>query len=206
MVDGPAVGPDGTRPAAGKHSGYSNTLAVWTLPGTGPPVRTWTIDTPARTVATDFAPAADWIAVTDIESGVAVRSAADGSVTRSADAVWTNYTASVVRVGPAGRPVVGFGGVHLFAMRTPPDEPEVRWIRNDTRKHFTGLAFHPSGRYLLATSNDETVKVYDCDSWQVAKALTWHVGRLRSVAVSPDGLLVAVGSDTGKIVVFDFDL
>jgi hypothetical protein len=33
----------------------------------------------------------------------------------------------------------------------------------DRRQHFTGLAFHPSGRFLAATSNDATVKLYDVD-------------------------------------------
>ena len=32
-------------------------------------------------------------------------------------------------------------------------------------KHFTGLAFHPSGRFLAATSNDATVKLYDTSNW-----------------------------------------
>ncbi|MBX9581170.1 MAG: WD40 domain-containing protein [Gemmataceae bacterium] len=34
-----------------------------------------------------------------------------------------------------------------------------------------------------------------------------HLGhrRLRSVAFSPDGTLCAAGSDTGKVVVWDFD-
>ena len=32
------------------------------------------------------------------------------------------------------------------------------------------------------------------------------VGRLRSVAFSPDGALAAVGSDTGRVVVWDVDL
>lgn len=79
-------------------------------------------------------------------------------------------------------------------------------IRNESRKHFTGVAFHPSGRYLAATSNDTTVKLYDTESWQVAKTFTWNVGRLRSIAFSPDGTLAAVGSDTGKVVVWDVDL
>lgn len=72
--------------------------------------------------------------------------------------------------------------------------------------HFTGMAFHPSGRYLAATSNDATVKLYDTASWQLATSFTWDVGRLRSVAFSPDGTLAAVGSDTGRVVVWDVDL
>jgi hypothetical protein len=79
-------------------------------------------------------------------------------------------------------------------------------IINDNRHHFTGMAFDPSGRYFAATSNDETVKLYDTATWQLAKTYTWQVGRLRSVAFSPDGTRAAVGSDTGKVVVWDVDL
>jgi len=81
-----------------------------------------------------------------------------------------------------------------------------RVVTNDSRKHFTGVAFHPSGQYLAATSNDETVKLYDTATWQLAKAFTWQVGRLRSVAFSPDGTRAAVGSDTGRVVIWDVDL
>jgi WD40 repeat protein len=81
-----------------------------------------------------------------------------------------------------------------------------RVIRNDNKKHFTGIAFHPSGKYLAATSNDETVKFYDATTWDVARTFTWDVGRMRSIAFSPDGTLAAVGSDTGKLVVWDIDL
>lgn len=78
-------------------------------------------------------------------------------------------------------------------------------IRNDNRKHFTDIAFHPSGRYLAATSNDSTVKFYDTTSWKLAHAFDWDIGRLRSVAFSPDGMLAAAGGDKGKIVVWDVD-
>ena len=61
-------------------------------------------------------------------------------------------------------------------------------------------------RFLAATSNDATVKLYDTSIWALAKTYTWNIGRLRSIAFSPDGLLAAAGSDTGKIVVWDVDL
>lgn len=85
------------------------------------------------------------------------------------------------------------------------DQPPAK-IANTNRKHFTGVAFHPSGRYLAATSNDATVKFYDTATRQMAKAFTWSIGRLRSIAFSPDGLLAAAGSDSGKIIVWDVDL
>ena len=79
-------------------------------------------------------------------------------------------------------------------------------LKNDGRQWYTAIAFHPSGRFLAATSNDATVKLYDTDTWQVAKTFTWNIGRLRSVAFSPDGSLAAVGGDSGQIVVWDMDL
>jgi WD40 repeat protein len=79
-------------------------------------------------------------------------------------------------------------------------------LRNDSRKEFTGLGFHPSSRYLAATSNDATVKLYDTATWAVAEVYDWDIGRLRLVAFSPDGMLAAAGGDKGKIVVWDVDL
>jgi WD40 repeat protein len=79
-------------------------------------------------------------------------------------------------------------------------------IRNDNRKEFTGLAFHPSGRFLAATSNDARVKLYDTATWKLTQAFDWDIGRLRSVVFSNDGMLAAAGSDKGRIVVWDVDL
>jgi WD40 repeat protein len=79
-------------------------------------------------------------------------------------------------------------------------------FRNNTSKAFTGLAFHPSGRFLATTSNDGTVKLYDTATWAVAGRFDWDIGRLRSVAFSPDGMLAAAGGDKGKVVVWDVDL
>ena len=109
---------------------------------------------------------------------------------RSADGRWLACrTREVVRVYPAAG-----------AWKTIPT------VTNDSKKHFTGIAFHPSGRYLAATSNDKTVKLYDTATWQVAKTFTWDVGKMRSIAFSPDGTLAAAGSDTGKVVVWDVDV
>ena len=77
---------------------------------------------------------------------------------------------------------------------------------NDDRLYFTGLAFHPSGAYLATTSTDATVRLYDTTAWEVARTYAWQTGKLRCVAFSPDGMLAAVGTDSGNIVVWDVDL
>jgi WD40 repeat protein len=97
-------------------------------------------------------------------------------------------------------------GVRAAVFQTNNMGAEPVILRNDNRKEFTGLAFHPSGRFLAATSNDATIKFYDTSTWKVARSFDWDIGRLRSVAFSPDGMLAAAGGDKGKIVVWDVDL
>ncbi|MCE9567205.1 MAG: hypothetical protein K8U57_34820 [Planctomycetes bacterium] len=106
-----------------------------------------------------------------------------------------------------GSLLAGFDGlwVRVYPVTQPSEKP-IASIKNDNKKRFTGIAFHPSGKYLATASNDATVKFYDTTSWQVAKAFTWDIGKMRSVAFSPDGTLAAAGSGTGKVVVWDVDL
>jgi WD40 repeat protein len=107
---------------------------------------------------------------------------------------------------PDGRWVAGVHTKHLVAWQ--PDDPDTPPVvrLNAGRLYFTGLAFHPSGAYLATTSTDATVRVYNTASWEVARTLDWQVGKLRCIDFSPDGLLAAVGSDTGKVVIWDVDL
>lgn len=75
------------------------------------------------------------------------------------------------------------------------------------RKHITGNAFHPSGRYLAVTSNDKTVRLHDRDAgWAITRTFDWEIGKLKSVAFNAEGTLAAAGSETGQVVVWDVDL
>jgi WD40 repeat protein len=89
----------------------------------------------------------------------------------------------------------------LAALESPPVT-----VSSTTRLALTGVAFHPSGKYLAVTGNDATVKLYDVRTWSLLQTFAWDVGRLRSVAFSPDGCLAAAGSDGGQIVVWDVDV
>jgi WD40 repeat protein len=133
------------------------------------------------------------------------RSTADGAVEGTAK--WSSrYALRQTTLSPSGDRLVFVVGMVLYVHDlTRPTQPPLR-VLNDNRKHFTDVAFHPSGRYLAATSNDATVKLYDTQSWQVARLFSWEIGRLGAVAFSPDGCQGAAGSDTGKVVVWDVDL
>lgn len=136
---------------------------------------------------------------------IALRSRANGRVLQS-------WTGEVFGYGDRlfgshlSDAVVVQNGVWLRVHRIDDMAAPPRVVRNDNRKHFTALAFHPSGRYLAATSNDETVKLYDTTTWEVARTFTWDIGRMRSIAFSHDGTLAAAGGDSGKVVVWDVDL
>jgi WD40 repeat protein len=78
--------------------------------------------------------------------------------------------------------------------------------RSQGRKHFTDVAFHPSGRVLAASSNHETVRVFDSPTLAEREAFDWEVGPVRRVAFAPDGLRAAAAGKTGRVVVWDVDL
>jgi WD40 repeat protein len=140
----------------------------------------------------------------ELVSFVTIHVAESGELLREFESPNLGITEPVV--SPSGESFVVLAERSLLVWQTDGDSRPAKKVANDNRKHFTGLAFHPSGRYLAATSNDATVKLYDTESWQVAKTFTWNIGRLRSIAFSPDGTLAAVGSDSGKIVIWDVDL
>ncbi len=134
--------------------------------------------------------------VVTYDAATGARLGATGKVARSA---------GQALVSPDGRWLAGRDQVNVWLWPLGPDGAAVR-VKNDTRRHFTDAAFHPSGRYLAATSNDATVKLYDTTTWELARTFTWNIGRMRSIAFSPDGTLAAAGGDTGKVVVWDVDL
>jgi WD40 repeat protein len=66
------------------------------------------------------------------------------------------------------------------------------------------VCFTPDGATLLSGSEDGTVRVWDGESGRQKAALDWKVGKVRAVAVAPDGMTAAVGGD-GKVVLWDVD-
>jgi WD40 repeat protein len=116
---------------------------------------------------------------------------------------WVGYQSLA---SPDGRFFVMVMAAQLVMFSTDDFSQPLAIVKNPGKQHFTGIAFHPSGKYLAATSNDKTVKLYDTTSWELARTFTWDIGKMRSIAFSPDGTLAAAGSDTGKVVVWDVDL
>lgn len=104
---------------------------------------------------------------------------------------------------PDGSTLVGAAGPRLRVWDLANDR-EVAPHKRGT-KHFQGLAFTAGGRHLLTVSNDETVRVWDARSWAELTTIHWTIGALINLAVSPDGLRAAAGSDAGKVAVWDLE-
>ncbi len=143
------------------------------------------------------------VAVQNSVHELAVFDATDGRRITTVPAV--SKQISRLAFSPDGGRLVALAGRALLVWATADWSAQPRKVTG-ARSHFTSLAFHPSGRFLAATSNDATVRLYDTSNWALATTYTWDIGRMRSVAFSPDGLLAAAGSDTGKVVVWDVDV
>lgn len=135
---------------------------------------------------------------------VAIRSRTDGRLLAGTPQVYSY--GDRVFASPASEVFVVLTASRIRVHRVDDPANCSHEVKNDGRKYFTAAAFHPSGQFMMAASNDATVKLYDTRSWAVARTFTWEIGRMRSVAFSADGTLAAAGSDSGKVVVWDVDV
>lgn len=92
--------------------------------------------------------------------------------------------------------------VHLFDAST--GKPAAGLVHRG-RPFVTAIAVHPRGPVACART-DGTVTFWDADKLTQLRTLDWKVGKLVSLAFSPDGALGAAGTEDGKVVVWDVDV
>lgn len=93
-------------------------------------------------------------------------------------------------------------GLTCWNLAQPDEKP--RKATNPSRKHFQSMAVHPAGS-VLTVDNDRLVRVWDTPGLSPYRAIEWSIGKLYAVAVSPDGSRAAVGSHTGRVLMWDWD-
>jgi WD40 repeat protein len=143
----------------------------------------------------------------DYPMRVEVRDAATAAVRVTAE--YPSNQPARLLFSPDARQLVGFKDMTLMVWPVPEDLGSLgppQLIRNDNRKHFTAMAYHPAGQHLYATSNDATVHVFDSVTWERTERFKWQLGHLKAVALSADGMLAAAGSDKGDVVIWDVDV
>jgi len=79
---------------------------------------------------------------------------------------------------------------------------QLRHVLTGHKGRVDSLAYLPDGR-LLSGSWDNTVRIWDPMTGHELSCHNWEIGGIRAVAVSPDGLMAAAGSDRGTIVLWD---
>ncbi len=72
------------------------------------------------------------------------------------------------------------------------------------RPYVTGMAVHPNGT-VACSRNNGTVCFWNLEKYELVRTLDWKLGKLVSVAFSPDGSLGAAGTEDGQVVVWDVD-
>ena len=201
---------DGVR-AVSNHSFPDGSLVGWKRVG-GEWVQQWKLSTRELFVGSlTLAPTGDRFALftREVERGpgrpwrLEIRDAATAAE-RAGGTYPYSYAAKHLCFHPHGEHIAGIDGMTLLVwpLSTGGDP---RLVRNDNRKHFTALTYHPSGHRLFVTSNDETVHVFDAQSLDRVSRYTWQLDKLSAVAISPDGSLAAAGSGNGNVVVWDLD-
>jgi WD40 repeat protein len=104
---------------------------------------------------------------------------------------------------PDGKTLIGYGEKEVTLWDTGTGSQVGQLSPGRAKLH--GLAVHPSGRFLVTASADQTARTWDLATLRQSQALKWPVGKLSSVALSPDGTLAAAGGEKGQVVLWDID-
>jgi len=68
------------------------------------------------------------------------------------------------------------------------------------------IDFHPNGRYLLSSSNDSTLKIWDLRQGHILYTLYGHEGASTSAAFSPCGDYFTTGGSDSVVMVWKSNL
>jgi WD40 repeat protein len=174
--------------------GGEKTPSAWSL-DTCEKVAFWP-DSPAPTGPVAFDPTGTWLACGD---GV-IRGISDGKEFRQigyrpgSALAWHGGTRSLLAAvwGKSAEVFDPATGEHLAQVRLD-------------RMEILAFAFTTDGRFFVTISNERTVKIWCTTDWKLSETLDWRVGKLESLALSPDGMRAATGSERGRIVVWDLD-
>jgi WD40 repeat protein len=134
-----------------------------------------------------------------------VRRAADGDILHEIALDPTDPTEQLAFTADGSKLLARFLGRTVRAFDAQTGEPAGELVHKG-RPFVTGLAVHPGGRAIATTRTDGTVWFWDPATLRQLRSFDWKLGKLVSVAFSPDGSLAAAGTERGQVVVWDVDV
>jgi WD40 repeat protein len=210
----PQVSADGTQVVA---PGRSGRIRFYDLVD-GKAVLRWAFPNKSRDYpGVDFLPPGDRLLVLERGSNymrrargwrqwLVLRSTADGKKVGEWDIGTRSTLPDHFLISPDGSTLVMVHGHELELWDTGDLERPLRRVRPASRSQILRAAFHPSGDVLMTVGNQPVVRFWDARTWAEARTFAWDLGKLQSVAFSPDGSMAAVGAVTGRVLVWDVDL
>lgn len=211
-IDAPCEEPMGCAAANGTRAVESWNLGkphVWELHSTAAPVALWVLPyAPGRPDVTGFShdgallaaarytrdSPAHAVRVLDADTGVPRCELAHPATDRPQQLAFSAHNEFLI----------ARWGASLVCWNLAEQDAKPQRTFNPSRKHFVAMAVHPEGG-VLTVANDRLVRVWDVPSLQPVRTIEWDIGKLYAVAVSPDGSRAAVGSNTGRVLIWDWD-
>lgn len=91
----------------------------------------------------------------------------------------------------------------VFDLTDAPAKPVL--LTGHKNKQVRAIGFTPDGNTVVTVGNDGTSRFWDATTGAQLRVFDWGIGVLATASFAPDGLTCAVGSDKGKVVVWDLD-
>jgi WD40 repeat protein len=172
-------------------------IAVAQLDGEPPapkePERIVETEHTGKITALAYSPDGKYLASAGTDGAVKLRDARDGRVLRT---FWHDAQVNSVVFAPDGCCIASSSNDQTIRIWTISDGREYK--RFQTQQWATHIIFSNDGKTLLAgrpTLEGVVIELWDMESGKVMKRLTAKIGGLRSLALSHDGHLLAMGSD-----------
>ena len=135
-------------------------------------------------------------------AAIVVRDAATGSRVAKCGSPFDARDTQMLTT-PSGDLIVWTGG--QLSLWSAEGRKQVQEAKHPQQTHVQDLALHPSGQAFVTVAKDGLARLWDLATLKVRDSMNWKIGKLHSVAISPDGKLAAAGGDKGQVVLWDVD-